>query len=155
MQGIDTNDDDIADRALTARTNVFERTGSLDFTFAPRATTVLTLKLKAPGTPYRQRPDLGIGREDVQVNGRKVRVRVHSLGAVPSPATTVVFRNRAGEIIATGKLGPLPAPADLYPKTKEVTLTLPAGADAAGGTVEIDPDRRLEEITRLNNSVEL
>ncbi len=91
----------------------------------------------------------------MQANGRKVRVRVHSLGAVPSPATTVAFRNRAGEIIATTKLGPLPAPVDLQPKTKEVTLTLPVGADTTGGTVEIDPDRQLEEITRLNNAAKL
>jgi hypothetical protein len=154
-QGIDTNGDDIAENDITSRTNVFGRSGSLDFTFEPQATTVLTLKLKTPGTPYWQRPDLGIGREDVQVHDREVRVRVHSLGSVPSPATTMVFRNRAGEIIATEKLGPLPAPVDLYPKTAEVTLTLPDGAAVAGGMVEIDPDQRLEEITRLNNVVKL
>ncbi len=51
-QGIDTNGDDVAEIELTSRTNVFERSASLDFTFAPRATTVLTLKLKKPGTPY-------------------------------------------------------------------------------------------------------
>lgn len=150
-QGIDTNGDDNADLQLTNSMAAFERSGALEFTFAPRTTTVLTLKLKTPGRPYWQRPDLGIDRGDVQVFGREVRVRVHSLGSVPSPATTVVFRNRAGEIVATEKLHPLPAPVDLYPQTVEVALTLPDGATAAGGTVEIDPGHQIEEITRLNN----
>ncbi|HUJ72978.1 MAG TPA: LamG-like jellyroll fold domain-containing protein [Verrucomicrobiae bacterium] len=154
-QGIDTNGDDNADLDITNSTATFERTGALEFTFAPRTTTILTLKLKTPGTPYWQRPDLGIDRDDVQVFGREVRVRVHSLGSVPSPATTVVFRNRAGEIIATEKIGPLPAPLDLFPQTTVVALTLPDGAVAAGGTVEIDPDHQIEEITRLNNVVKL
>jgi hypothetical protein len=154
-QGIDTKNDDVADQSLTTWTNTFERTSSLEFTFAPRAATVLTLKLKTPGKPYWERPDLGINREDVEVQGREVRVRVHSLGSVPSPETTVVFRDWTGKIIATEKVGPLPPPLDLYPKTTDVVLTLPEGVEATGGTVEIDPDHRLEEITRLNNAVKL
>ena len=133
----------------------FERTGAIEFTFAPRTTTILTLKLKTPGTPYWQRPDLGMDRDDVQVSGREVRVRVHSLGSVPSPATTVAFRNRSGKIIASEKIGPLPAPLDLFPQTTVVALTLPDGAVAAGGTVEIDPDHQIEEITHLNNVIKL
>ena len=154
-QGIDTNNDDIADQSLTTTTNTFERTSSLEFTFAPRATTMLTLTLKKPGTPYWERPDLGLNREDVEVMGREMRVRVHSLGSVPSPEATVVFRDRTGKIMATGKVGELPAPVDLYPKTMDVILTLPAGVEATGGSVEIDPDHQIEEITRLNNVVKL
>ncbi len=154
-QGIDTNNDDVADGNLTTTTAAFERSSSLEFAFAPRATTVLTLTLKTPGVPYWDRPDLGIDREDVQVHGREVLVRVHSLGSVPSPATTVVIRNRNGEIISTEKLGPIPPPLDLYPKTANVELTLPDGTGAAGCAIEIDPDHKLEEITRLNNVVKL
>ena len=152
-QGIDTNNDDIADLDLTSRTNAFERAASLEFAFAPRATTVLTFRLKRSGTPYWQRPDLGLGAEDVQVNGREVRVRIHSLGSVPSPATSVVIRNRDGRILATGEVPVIPAPVDLQPKTTDVVLSLSEGVDVAGGSVEIDPDHRLEEITRMNNVV--
>jgi len=116
---------------------------------------VLTLQLKKPGTPYWERPDLGLNREDVELQGREVRVRVHSLGSVPTPEATVVLRDRAGKIIATQKIDALPAPVDLYPKTTDIVLTLPEGTEAAGGTVEIDPDHRIEEITRLNNAVKL
>ncbi|HUI07437.1 MAG TPA: LamG-like jellyroll fold domain-containing protein [Verrucomicrobiae bacterium] len=154
-QGIDTNDDDIADRDLTSRASDFERTTSLGFTFAPRAATVLTFKLQKPGLPYWERPDLGIDREDVQIQGRELRVRIHSLGAKPSRATTVVFHNRAGEIVSRTKLWALAAPVDLHPQTADVTLRLPEGEEAAGGVVEIDPDHQLEEVTRLNNAVRL
>jgi hypothetical protein len=152
-QGIDTNGDDNADLDLTSRTNTFERSSALEFTFAPRTTTILTLKLKTPGTPYWQRPDLGISRDDVKVDGREVRVRIHSLGWVPSPETTVVLRDRKGNIVATEKIPSIAAPIDLYPKTAEAVLTVPKNADVTGGTVEIDPDHRVEEITRLNNIV--
>jgi hypothetical protein len=43
----------------------FERTRGIDFTFAPRATTVLDLELESPGKPVWDRPDLGIGGEVV------------------------------------------------------------------------------------------
>jgi Concanavalin A-like lectin/glucanases superfamily len=151
-QGIDTNDDDNTDLDITDSTEKLERTSSLEFTFAPRASTILTLKLKKLGTPYWQRPDLGISRDDIQGNGRELRVLVHSLGSVSSPATTVVVRNRDGDVITAQKLDPLPAPLDLFPKTAELTFTLP---DVGVGSVEIDPDHQIEEITRLNNVVKM
>jgi len=154
-QGVDTNDDDKADVALTSRTNRFERSSSLEFTFAPRSTTILTLKQKMAGTPYWQRPDLGICRDDVEVDGDDINVRIHSLGSVPSPQSTVVFRDRSGQIVAREEIPAIAAPVDLYPKTADVVLSLPAGINVTGGTVEIDPDHRVEEITRLNNTVKL
>jgi hypothetical protein len=153
-QGIDTKGRDTADQSLTTATAVFERTRGIELTLPPRATTVLTLKLKTPGTPYWSRPDLGFSREDVSVQGREVRVNVHSLGSVPAPETVVAFR-QAGRIVATVAVPALAAPVDLQPKTTEVVLTLPAGADPAGGVIEIDPEHTLEEITVLNNRVRL
>jgi len=154
-QGIDTTGSDKADQAIETRSVPFERSQGLDLTFAPRATTVLTFALKRPGTPYWQRPDLGIDPEDVLVNGREVLVRVHSLGSVDSPETTVVFRNPAGRIVATETVPSIPAPIDLHPKLRDIRMTLPDGMTAEGGSVEIDPDHKLEEITRLNNVVKV
>jgi hypothetical protein len=154
-QGIDTKGADEADRDVTTRAVPFERSRALDLTFAPRATTVLTFTLKQAGTPYWSRPDLGIDPEDVVVHGREVLVRVHSVGAAPTPETTVAFRDRTGRIVAVDRVPPLPAPLDLMPKTVNVRLCLPDGATAAGGSVEVDPDHRLEEITTLNNVVHL
>ena len=154
-QGIDTNGDDVANDSIQTRTIPFERTKSVDFTFPARTTTVLTFKLKTPGKPYWQRPDLGISREDVVVDGRTLHVKIHSLGSVEAPATMVVFRDASGHVIATTPVAALAAPIDLVPKTLDVNLTLPAGVSSAGGSVEIDPDHQVEEITELNNRVNL
>jgi len=154
-QGVDTNDDDKADRDLTTRTAKFERSSSLDFTFPPRTTTVLTLTLKQPGIPYWQRPDLGISADDVHVNGREVSVRLHSLGSVAAPAVTLAYRDASGKIIASVRTKPLAAPLDLQPKTDTLTLSLPEGSVSTGGSIEIDPDHELTEITLLNNTVSL
>ena len=154
-QGIDTGNDDTADQAIETHTVPFERSGSVELTLAPRVTTVLTFQLKTPGTPYWFRPDLGIGPEDVRVQGRAVRVTVHSLGSVPAPAAVICLRDRTGKTLATGQVPALAAPVNLLPRTAEVALSLPAGVESRGCTVEVDPEHKLEEISRLNNVVKL
>ena len=77
------------------------------------------------------------------------------MGAVASPETTVTLRAADGSVLATEKVPSIPAPTDLYPKTINIRLTLAAGVSAAGGSVELDPEHRLEEITKLNNVVKL
>lgn len=154
-QGVDTNDDDTADQAIATRTVAFGRSESVTLTLPPRASTVLTLKLKTPGTPYWQRPDVGIERQDVTQTGSALQVRVHSLGSVAAPATTLVVRDIAGKVIATASVPALPAPLDLVPKTTDVSLALPSGASLTGATVELDPNHQLEQITRLNDAVKL
>ena len=152
-QGVDTDNDDIADQSLSTRRAEYERSRSLAFTFAPRAVTVLTLKLITPGTPYWSRPDLGISREDVTFRDGSLHVVVHSLGAVATPAAMLIFKTSDGSAVASMGIPPLPAPGDLLPKTAEVVLSLPHGTQIAGGSVEIDPENRLQEITRQNNRV--
>ena len=154
-QGVDSNGDDVADGATARRTARFERGRALDFVLPARATTILTLRLQTPGTPYWQRPDLGLDPADVSVNGRTVRVRVHSLGAAAAPETKIALKTFDGSIVASAMIPALPAPLDLLPKTAEVVLPLPRGIQVAGGFVEIDPDGRLEEITLSNNRAPL
>ena len=153
-QGIDAQGDDSAAQAVT-RTATFERSRSLDFTLPPRATTILTLKLKTPGPPYWSRPDLGLDRQDVTRTADGLRVRVHSLGSVPAPATTVAVRDAHGRILATAVVPALEAPNDLRPRTVEVSLAVPTGTALTGASVEVDPEHRLVEITTLNNTVKL
>ncbi len=132
----------------------FERSKDVALTFAPHTTTVVELKLVTPGVPYWSRPDLGISSDDVKVEGRTVKVTVHSLGSVDAPASKIVLRDKAGKVIATAQAGPLKAPLDLYPKTEVVPLSLPAGTDWKGGSVSIEMSGDLPEITQLNNRVE-
>jgi len=154
-QGIDSNDDDVADGPTETRIALFERSRSVELTFAPRAATVLAFKLKTPGTPYWQRPDLGIDRQDVTVHGSEVRIVVHSLGSVPSLATEIALRDRTGRVIASEKISALAAPTDLLPKTTTVVLKVPPGTMTASGVLEIDPAHTIEEITVMNNAISL
>jgi hypothetical protein len=154
-QGIDANNDDAADGEVAARTETFERSRSVEITFAPRATTIITFKLKAAGTPYWSRPDLGISRADVAQNGQRLQVKVHGLGGVPSPESNLVVRDSSGRVVTRAKIPALAAPVDLQPKVTTVELSLPATTDLRGASIELDPDHTLEEITTRNNRVTL
>jgi hypothetical protein len=139
---------------VSTRTENFERSTSLDFTFAPRTTTVLELKLVEKGVPYWSRPDLGIGADDVKVEGNRMKVTVHSLGSVDAPASKVVLRDRSGKVLASAKAEALKAPIELLPKTEVVSLTVPQGADFKGGSVSVEMSGKVPEITQMNNRVQ-
>jgi hypothetical protein len=155
VRGLDTNDDDKPDRDINKLELDLERGVPMPLTLPPRATTVLHFRLKTKGVPYWSRPDLGIEREDVSLDGAKLRVRVHSLGSVNTPKARVVFRDSSGRIRASAGIPPIAAPLELLPKSVEVVLPLPTGVDTKRGVVQIDPDRKIGQITRRNDTVEL
>jgi hypothetical protein len=141
-------------KSVSTRSENFERSTSLDFTFAPHTTTVLELKLVERGVPYWSRPDLGISADDVSLEGNQMKVTVHSLGSVDAPASKVVLRDSSGKVLAKADAAPLKAPLDLLPKTEVVTLVLPSGADWKGGSVNVEITGTLPEITLMNNRVQ-
>jgi hypothetical protein len=140
---------------ISTRVAIFERSRSVDVTFAPRTTTVLELTLKQKGTPYWSRPDLGIDAEDVTISGQRIMVKVHSLGAVDAPPANLVLRDANGKTLATTRTPRLTAPSDLVPKTAVVTLRVPANAALDGGTVTIESGGSIPETTLMNNTVPL
>jgi hypothetical protein len=131
----------------------FERTRGVDFTFAPRATTVLDLELETPGKPMWDRPDLGIGADDVHVSKGIVRVTVHSLGSVSAPPSTVTLIDSAGHELARTQVPAIPAPLDLLPKTAQVTLHVGSGVQISGAKIRVQVGDQTQEITQLNNEV--
>jgi hypothetical protein len=136
------------------RTEEFERSKSLDIELPPHQTSMIEFQLTEKGVPYWSRPDLGIDPQDVKINGRKVTVTVHSIGAVDAPASQVIFRDNTGKILTQCKVPPVKAPVDLKPKTTTVTFSLPSDASTRkGSTVEIVPSRAIPEITSMNDSV--
>jgi hypothetical protein len=151
-QGVDTNNDDVADGPTESSEPEFGRSQSIEFKLPPRATTILTLKLKTPGTPHWSRPDLGISAADISRQPDGVHVRVHSLGSVEAPPSTVVLRDADGKIIDTVQTPAIAAPNDLQPKTAEIILKDPQQRTLKGGRVGIYPNKELGEITELNNS---
>jgi hypothetical protein len=136
-----------------AQTVAFERTKSVDVTFASRATTAIELRLVSKGVPYWSRPDLGISERDVHVSGRRVRVTVHSVGAVGAPPAIVTIRDAAGKAIAKAAVPALKAPVDLMPKSADVVLTIPAQVSLKGASVSVEMHGPVPEITLRNNVV--
>ena len=93
-----------ADGETLGTTVDLERAATVDLIFAPNATTVFNLKLIDKGIPYWTRPDLGIGPDDIVVKGRTISVTVHSLGAVESAATDLVWLDDSGKSLASAKI---------------------------------------------------
>jgi hypothetical protein len=140
---------------VSTRTEEFERSRDVEVTFPPHVMTVIELKLVAKGVPYWSRPDLGIGEDDVKVEGNRMKVTVHSLGSVDAPASKVVLRDKAGKVLASASVPSIKAPIDLFPKTASVVLMLPAGAELKGGSVTVESSGKLPEITQMNNRLPL
>jgi len=102
--------------------------------------------------PAGKRPDLALGREDVTLTAdrRSVTVRVHNLGAAAAPEVAVIVRGPDGQGLGAARLSVLPPPDDLVPKVGELTIALAQPAPAVW-SVNVDPDGKLDEITRDNN----
>ena len=125
----------------------------MPLTFAPGAN-VFEFTLKTPGTPVQDRPDLGIGRDDLKLSKTSISVTVHSLGARPAPSGQVELVDGSGHVVATAATPLLAAPTDLQPHTATVKLTIPARFDVATGRVHVSLGD-VREITQLNNTVAL
>ena len=153
--GTDANGDDKADGPVTTQQVPLERSASVSVTFAPRQTTVLDFELAQPTLAVEKRADLGIGVDDVRLNGRQLSVTVHSLGALATPAGRLEVRDLSGRVLTQVPIPPLPAPLDLRPKIAELRVTLPAGFAMHGSRVVVGLPGDAPEVTRLNNEVVL
>jgi hypothetical protein len=132
----------------------FEKTVGVPLTLQPGAN-LFEFTLKTSGASRVQdRPDLGIGRDDIKLSRGSVAVTVHSLGARDAPAGRVELIDAKGNVVAKAATPQLPAPTDLKPHTATVKLSLPARFDAKTGRVRVVIDGTAE-ITQLNNSVPL
>jgi len=153
-QGIDTNDDQKADSEMTETSIYLERGESLKLTFTPHKYTIVSLELAEPSEKgYWELPDAGIGPEDVIISGNEVTVRVHSLGAVATPQTSLEVKDANGKTVGTTEVPPLEAPLDLKPRRIDIRITVADGTNLQTGSVCLDPDRKIKQITRRNDTV--
>lgn len=153
-QGLDTNDDQKIDINSTERIVNMERGEALNLTFAPHKNTIVNLELIEPfKIGYAERPDFGIGNTDVKINDNVITVRVYSLGSVDTPATTLEFKDANGKRITTVPVPALKAPLDLIPKWTDIKVTVPKNTDISSGSVQLDPERKILQITRQNDFV--
>lgn len=146
--GVDANGDDVPD-AVFKRTAPLERGTGISLSLPPRQTMVYDFERITPGNDPATRPDIGIAAEDLRRSGRSLSIRVHSLGAQPTPTGTAIITDATGREIARQRITPLPAPADLLPKTATVSVRLPAGVTS--GQVRLELDGAVAEVTAVNN----
>lgn len=141
-------------RQPVIRRQELEWSSELEIQFEPGCYTIVELELEQQGTPCHERPDLAIDREDIIIKDDCIRVVVHNIGGAASSETTLVLKNSDGEVLRYNYIPPIPAPVDLYPKTLEIPLWT-RGLSLAGCYIELDPERRMKEITRANNIIRL
>ena len=67
----------------------------------------------------------------------------------------VALLDASGKVIATATVTGIKAPLDYEPKIVEISLNAPAGTKLSGCSVVIDPDKKITEITRRNNTVRI
>ncbi|MDE2267067.1 MAG: LamG domain-containing protein [Alphaproteobacteria bacterium] len=138
-------------KGIKTQTFTFERSTSVDLTFSPHQTTMVNFELVTPEALPQDRPDIGIGSDDVKVAGDTIDVTVHSLGSVEAPAGTATLLNAKGETLSSVAIPSIAAPVDLEPKTVKVDLPMKTG----GVLVRVALDNGVKEITQLNNEVSL
>jgi len=155
VQGIDSNDDQKADKNITTKTVDFGLTDSCPFEFSLRENIIISMKLIEPGKAYSQRPDLGISIDDLEINGQELSVKLHNLGPVDAMPTTIALVNDNEEIVSLQISSIIKTAIDLIPNTEVVNLTLPDNVDLKNLSIIIDPDNEVEEITKWNNKINL
>jgi len=152
--GVDRNGDDAIDGKAQVREFDFARSTATDVVFA-RGATVMEFELVQATDPVELRADIGIGRGDLRRDGNAIVATVHSLGHLDAPAGSAVLMDARGRELARTAFGPLPAPRDLLPKTQQVRLAIPEGADLHGASVRLSLEGTPGEVTLLNNEVSL
>jgi hypothetical protein len=153
-QGIDTDDDQKPDSDMIESVVYLERGEPVSLVFAPRKYSIVTLALAEPAEKgYWELPDPGIGPEDVTISGNNVTIRVHNLGAIASAETTLELRDAKGIKVGTTSVPPIEAPLDLKPRRIDIKLNIPKGTDLKSGSVRLDPEQKLKQITRRNDTV--
>lgn len=125
--GVDADGDGRIDGTPTERTVRLETSSAVPMQFRPGRTELFEFERVVAGSPVETRADLGVGRGDVQVDGQRVRVTVHSLGHVATGAGVAILEDTTGREIARADVPAMAAPDDLEPKTTHVTLMIPAG----------------------------
>lgn len=153
--GVDADGDDRIDNEASIQTGRMEMTVGMEVVLAPNATTIIEMELLEAYEDSRLRYDLGVGRDDIRRYDHGLNVRIHSLGSRPTPECTVALVDAEGNILKSALLPPLPAPIDNWPRYRDVVFNLHNVPDLIGLNVVIDPEGKLEEITRDNNRIVL
>lgn len=151
--GVDTTGNDQPDNISIEREFLFEKSRAVTLAFPPGKTLVLDVEWLEETSPVERRPDIGIGRGDVQRKGNNLLVTVHSLGHQGAPPARLLLEDDQQQILAQVAVPAMPAPKDLQPVTRQLELRLPKDFDVQRGVLRLEMAG--EEVTLLNNRLEL
>jgi hypothetical protein len=124
------------------------------FQIPARAEYVIQMKMLSEPARRALYPDLALSEEDIRFvpEYRRIDVTVHNIGSADAHRVTVVLAEGTREL-GRQMIPHLGAPLDLDPKTVRVSFDYtPDGKPGAHEFhATIDPDARIEELTRANN----
>jgi catechol 2,3-dioxygenase-like lactoylglutathione lyase family enzyme len=92
--------------------------------------------------------------DDVVLKENMIHVRVHSLGSVAASPTKVALLEN-GRTVAIAPVPEMQAPNDLVPKFADILLPVPPSTNLQKCSIQVDPEHKLNEITLMNNTVDL
>ncbi len=154
ISGPDADGDQKMDSRQRDEVVYLERGSELTLSFSPLTNTLIHLELEEPAqTDYSERPDLAISASGIRVNGDEVTIRVYSQGAAGTPETTLEVWNATGQSVGVTPVPAMRAPVDLSPNWVDIKVKVPPGTDLSSGTVKIDPQGKIEQITEKNTEV--
>ena len=153
--GFDGDRDGRMERPLWTRTMPLARFARMDVALPSRRLLSLEVKQVRRGRPIATRADVGIAARDVRFDAkaRAFHVTVHNLGSRDVKDLAVRVTDALGRSVGEARLAALPAPLDLTPKTRTVTVKLTNHTPTETYTILLDPANALPEITEVNNVV--
>jgi hypothetical protein len=154
--GIDADGDERIDEPGAGRELVLHRSNPVALEVPSRKVYVVELEQREAHPRPEQLPDLAVGDGDIFYDKPtdRLKVVVHNLGSAPAKDVTVRFEDLDGNLLLRRTIVHLDAPLDLQPKTAVVCLPQPTLLPVDRIVVRIDPDERIQEITRENNRIE-
>jgi len=102
-------------------------------------------------------PDLAVASRGIISRDGKIAVHVHNIGGAAAGTFDVVVEAKDGEKwteLARTKVDGLPAIKAFEPSAREITLNADA-KNPAGIRIRLDPDNKVDELYKLNNTATL
>lgn len=141
------------DAAPATRELALRRGSFIDLELPPRQVHVIELKQVQARPRPELLPDLAVGAGDVFYDKAtdRLKVVVHNIGAAAAKDVLVRFEGPAGTLLLERTIALLDAPLDLEPKTAVVWMPQPLLHPVDRIVIRIDPEGRIDEITKENN----
>jgi hypothetical protein len=153
VEGTDVLGQGQIDVETTRRTLPLWHGASIPLSLRPQKITVIEVRQVKKGAPLGEVPDLAAGQLTYDRASDHGTLVVHNLGSAAAFAFTLQIENEKRAVLFKKQFEGLTAPLDLTPKQQTVEFSgLKPGASRVL-IFRIDPESKIEEVTRENNTV--